>query len=109
MKVLFTFLVSFFLLSPAFADVQVKDYEALKNTEDFKTYIGGIGNGYSWANAYLISKKGKEFYCAPPKLALTQENYLSILRDGIKEKHISKDDYIEMILLLQLIKTFPCK
>ena len=86
-----------------------KDYERLKNTESFKVYIDGVGTGYSWALAYLRGTGAKGFYCPPPKLVITQENYLSILAEGMKEKNISNDTRIEFILLLGLIKTFPCK
>jgi hypothetical protein len=71
--------------------------------------LDGVGTGYSWVLAYLRVTGGKDFYCPPLKLVNTQENYLSILAAGMKEKNISKDTPIELILLLGLIKTFSCK
>lgn len=105
----FLFILSFLFLNTASAMTHVNDYEKLKNTTAFKTYIGGVGNGYSWANSYLKATGVKTMYCPPAKLSMMQGNYLSILDEGVKAEKVSEDSYLESILLLQLIKTFPCK
>ncbi len=51
----------------------------------------------------------KPFFCPPPKLILNADNYQRILDDGIKNQNVPSGQYIEIVLLRELINTFPCK
>lgn len=72
-------------------------------------YIDGLGKGINWSNMNLVFNGQKPFYCPPPKLALTRDNYQRLLEDGIKNQNASNSQYIELILVKELINTFPCK
>lgn len=107
----FTFIVTLCFVSFTNAEVQIKDYDSVKNTQIFKAYISGVGMGIFWANAQLQSTGQPLLYCPPEKLVLTTENYLRILQETINkyENIIKSDTCVEMLLLKGLTETFPCK
>ena len=91
-----------------YAETTLTDYKKYKDSNGMKSYVYGLGVGYAWANAELRSKQLQPLYCQPDNLALTSDNYIQLLDDGIrKETFVSY--LIEPLLLDQLIKTFPCK
>jgi hypothetical protein len=78
-----------------------------------KSYINGVGNGYAWANGELANRSQPLLFCAPDKLALTEDNFVAILNDEIDKhpgaiKGYSDDTPIEFILLHGLQHVFPC-
>ncbi len=93
----------------------LKMYQSVKDTQDFKIYINGVGDGLSLANAELMTTSKSPLYCQPSTLALRAENYLQILRDYIAknwekaEKSCGADCPITILLLMGLKETFPCK
>lgn len=96
---------------PAHAELTVGQYKkAGRNLEIVKTYVAGLGSGYSWANVMLETRSGAQLhlYCPPNKLAINGENYLDILDNHIKRRSPSDDVPIELILLQGLMETFPC-
>jgi hypothetical protein len=110
-EIIIIFIGVLFLVSLANAEVQVKDYDRLKDTTWFKIYINGVGAGFERVNAYLNEVKRAPLYCQPEKLTLTPEDYLNIIQDSIrKNRDTIKLHYpIEMILLRELMEKFPCK
>ncbi|MCP1520158.1 hypothetical protein J2Y74_004468 [Pseudomonas migulae] len=95
----------------------VETYNELKISDpgQMLTYLNGIGNGYSWSNAYLtVSRKTQAMYCQPAKLSLNGDNYKSILDAEIQRSYHPKtekeksDSTIELLLLMGLLSTFPC-
>ncbi len=106
------FLLLLVLSTPTLAEIRAKDYERVKNSEEFKAYIYGVGIGISWANTELRVRNQAALYCPPSKLALGPNNYLDILARQMKDVEISKkislDDPLEAILLEGLMRTFPC-
>jgi hypothetical protein len=108
----FPLIVIFFLVPFANAEVQVKDFDSLKNTESFWTYILGVGVGISWANTWLNITGQPPLYCQPENLALGVNNYMRILQEQIERKYqkgIQVDSVVELYLLQGLMETFPCK
>lgn len=93
------------------AELLLKDYEEVKEQQEFKTYIYGVGVGFEWANTILEGRKQAPLYCPPDKLALTEENFLGILDGTINEKGtiLGPDAPVESILVVGLAETFPCK
>ena len=101
--------------------MKVDLYEKYKssNNEDIRdaaeSYINGVGKGIFWTNIMVQVKNGKEkgLYCQPDELALHAENYLDFVEREIKfqkEKNdLSKDDNIELLLIMHLMRIFPCK
>jgi hypothetical protein len=98
------------LAAPAPADVTVRKYATIKNTEALQTYIGGVGAGYAWANARLTATGRPPLYCEPEDAALAQDNYVQLLAEAIKDNGgtVSSDTPIALLLLLKMIQTYPC-
>jgi hypothetical protein len=98
-------------VSPAFSEVSFKDYETVKNTKEFKLYIGGIGEGIGWSNVVLDLRKSKKIFCQPSNLTMSVENLLDILKREIDEngKTFKSDMPLGLILIRGLVKNYPCK
>ena len=105
------FLLTMFLSTNVFSEILVKDYLKHKNEEQVKSYVMGVGVGYGWSNVKLMIRGEKQLFCLPPNLSLNQQNYLTIIDDALKNSKPKEadDTPIELILINQLIKTFPCK
>jgi hypothetical protein len=101
-------------MGSASAGMTVKEYEKFKNDDFMKMYIYGVGVGYSWANAELLTLKRPLLYCAPETLVLHGENYIQILNQRIEAvRRIAGDEvlseyYIEIMLKDGLKQAFPC-
>lgn len=111
---LVTILLSMMHPTAAGAVVPLKIYSDLKGTSTshlFDDYIGGVGNGFVWANGELAAQERSSLFCAP-KMALTQANFIAILDKEIahptRNKYVD-DTPIELILLKALEYVFPCK
>lgn len=110
MKIKLRTFIFLLFITPIIAHaLNVETYKKYSHLELGKIYVSGLGGGFEWANAALESNNQKPLFCVPNKLALTQDNYLNILEDAIKETKNSNDMLIEPMLLIQLKKTFPCK
>ena len=114
MKIIISFFLSVLLVNPAIA-LGVKEYKQLKKeSPDFiKTFIGGIGAGYSYSNIVLEKKGRPPLYCPPSKVALNASNYVQIIDKKIVEfKKIEFPDTVnvdvELLLYLGLVEAFPC-
>jgi hypothetical protein len=90
---------------------ELKDYAAIRAASGFQEYIGGVGSGFSWANAWLKETRNQPpLYCVPAKLALSRENYLDILDRQVREHGDRRADTpVALMLLDGLVETFPCK
>jgi hypothetical protein len=90
----------------------MKDYERGKGTDVFELHINGVGQGYSFANAWLSIKGRPQIYCGP-KEGLKAKDYLLILEREMNDTEFIKgmppDMPLEAILLQGLINNFPCK
>ncbi|MDD4357130.1 MAG: hypothetical protein PHN98_07740 [Smithellaceae bacterium] len=104
-----TFLVS--AVSNAPAEVDFKEYKAIRNTKEFRLYLKGLGEGLRWANEELAARGSKALYCKSQKEVIGVEQYLEILKREVTENaaELSDDMPIGLILLNGLIKSFPCK
>ena len=120
-KVLGIIVLGLLWCNVAAADMTVKLYKQYKNSSDkilrdgAESYINGVGKGIFWANivTQVDNGKGKGLYCQPDKLALHAENYLDFVEREIefqkKENLLNDDDNIELLLVMHLIRIFPCK
>lgn len=106
--------------------MSLKDYLIMRNSGDIASknfitnYVGGIGQGLSWANATVEQKYNSKLFCQPEELLLYPNNHVSILDKAI-EKYKDMDfvkniinryqdtDILGMLLLLGLEETFPCE
>ena len=72
-----------------------------------KDYIYGVGTGYIYANAQLLALKQPRLFCQPD-MALTVANCTSLLNREIAQSHWKNESDLESILLVALMRTFPC-
>ena len=98
-------------VSPACSEVTFKDYETVKNTKEFRLYLGGIGEGIAWSNMVLDLRQSKKIFCQPSKSSINVENLLDILKKEIDEngKTFKGDTPLGLILIRGLVSTYPCK
>jgi hypothetical protein len=108
----------FVLPSLLSAQVLLSNYDAARKAQDFKGYIHGVGVGFFWANSELTVNKHAPLYCQPEKLALNGDNYVEMLDAAVKDyralvaegkTQLPPDPYIELLLLKQLERVFPCQ
>ena len=77
-------LITMITAIPSRAEVTMRDYDKVKESKWFKSYIYGVGVGYSCANADLVVRNHPMLYCRPKKLALDASNYIDILNREIQ-------------------------
>jgi hypothetical protein len=103
------------LNSFAWADLALEDYKAAKKdpkqSVSLRSYIYGLGRGYTLSNVWNLSEGQKEMFCPPEHFALNGDNLFQLIDAFLKrhEASIDKDFKIEYILLAALQETFPCK
>ena len=95
------------------AEGTIRDLLAATGNEHivYQINIGGIGNGFSWANTLLVGRGDKQLYCAPQELAITKDQYFSIFRQHAEENPSMLDfpsSARGIVLAYGLQKTFPC-
>lgn len=83
-------------------DANMTPYEKL-------LYISGVGSGYKWSNAFLMQEGKQPHFCVQKGLALNPKNYITIFEQELKEKKHAAEEFVEIILMLGLQRTFPCK
>lgn len=100
------------VLSVSASALGMKDWDRAKDSEVFLVHINGIGEGYSFANAWLAGERRQKIYCEP-KSGLKAEDYLLILKRETNNKNsisaLPPDMPLEVILLQGLISNFPCE
>lgn len=80
--------------------------------ENAERMIGAAGKAYLWANATLEHKGQDLLFCAPRKLSMTSDQYVSILRNYIKDRpEEGERDPADFAgsLLFALQDAFPCE
>ena len=80
--------------------------------------IMGIGTGIFWSNVTINSKTGRDnnekpMFCSPPKMSLTEDNYINFLDEEIEwRKEIgipTGEQDIGMLIVMHMRRIFPCK
>lgn len=99
------------------AEITVKQYKARIESENAavavttRSYIEGLGQGMEWANTAVPATR---FFCPPPELALTVENFINIIDREIKvltdnsTQEKAEGMWVGLVLLYGLQHTFPC-
>jgi hypothetical protein len=112
-----TALLTFFIASPASADLLVTGYKKLKAigplSDSTKLYITGVGDGYVGANIELEARGLPKLYCQA-SIRLNGDNYVSMIDSEIERYEKGAGSYppgidIGLVLLESLKHTFPCK
>jgi len=122
-KLICIFVLGLLLSSNAYAGIKVGTYLKIRENKNEKANqfiddnIMGIGTGIFWSNISIQSEFGKvngekPMYCSPPKMSLTNENYINFLDEEIKyQKNLGIDNDktdIGMMIILHMRRIFPC-
>lgn len=74
-------------------------------------HIGGVAEGYEWANAFLQDEKKPPLFCAPQNFSLNADNYIKLVDDELTKNRRLYSDLglpIGAILLRALKEKLPC-
>lgn len=91
------------------ADMKITDYTVGNVDRVQKMYLVGVGNGLKWQERYTHKVKGIQVFCMPKESILNVNNYIQILDNEINKGIYPDSSYIELIMLVGFINTFPCK
>lgn len=104
----------------SFAKMPVNLYQKLilsknENERDLiRNYVGGVKDALTSANAMLEINNKQLLYCAPRNLALTTDNFIQLINDGLSEldketlKEI-KESELTTYITIRMQQAFPCK
>ena len=81
----------------------------LKEMPFVKAYVRGLGQGISWMNAGSAVKLGKQLFCPPPNLPITDDQYMAILEEHVRFDGTYAKEPAGLVLLVGLERTFPCR
>jgi hypothetical protein len=124
MKKLLILLAFVLFAETSYALMEVNLYQELivsKNENEKKlirNYIGGVKDALTSANALLEIDKKQPLYCPPRNLALTTDNFIQLINDGLSEldKTKSKESLKEIkegelthYIAIRMQQVFPCK
>lgn len=114
---------AFLNASPASAAVTLKEYRAILKDKKKKPltrfqllaqHIGGVYEGFEWANAYLRSRVKPQVYCRPKKRKVGIKTLIGFLEAELRNPSIGKGGKykpgvpIEAVLLTALRARWPC-
>ena len=114
---------AFLASGPASAAVTLKEYRAILKDKKrqpltrfqlLAQHIGGVYEGFEWANAYLRSRVKQQVYCRPKKRKVGVKALLGFLEAELRKPSIGKGKAykpnvpIEAVLLTALRARFPC-
>lgn len=97
--------------TPAAAEITANEAISLAESKSELAIatISSMANGMSWMNVELeFSGKGP-VYCQPDKLAITDDQYVIILKEHIMRNPRMANSSLGLALLNALKDTFPCK
>ncbi len=93
----------------------LKQYDAAdpERKSCIRNSIVSAGNSMLWVNTLIEGwikegRKQEPLYCPPPKLPLTTEQVLDILRREVKEVPVMGEQPWSLALILSLHMAFPC-
>jgi len=100
------------IIDPARGELNLENYNRIKDSEFFKVYLSGLSDGYEWANAHLAKERLPRLFCAPDNLALNTINYSQILSNYLSKpestSRFKPTDPIGPIVLMALRDALPC-
>lgn len=110
---LITALSFLFIANSSVAALDKATFETIKksNLAFINTYVGGLAEGMSWANAELVSNGEKPHYCLPESIPLNIENYIYLIEDEFSIRPNSPEMGslpVGLFLFRALQRKFPC-
>ena len=86
------------------ADMLLRD----AGSEVHLLYVNTVGETLGWANAVLSAQSQDPLYCQPPRLTITDEQYMQILRSHVSAWPAMGAEPAPLVVLDALRDTFPC-
>jgi hypothetical protein len=97
---------------PALAEMSGNEMIALFRKGDQREvvefYLGGLTNGYSWANTALWSEGKTALFCSPERIVLAVDQELDILARHIERVPANGKVPVGLAMLRALREAFPC-
>jgi hypothetical protein len=99
--------------SPARAEASASELIRLLNSEGDASWVarvrvGGIAQGFFWSNAFLTHQGLSSHYCAPERMAMTDEQVIDILKRHVQANPQKGSLPIELVLMDAFKETLPC-
>ena len=93
--------------------ITLSSFQSTKDHPVVVSYVTGVGVGYGYANALLMSEGKPLMFCQPMGLTLIGKNYIQLIENEAKRPSFGKsypaDAVVEVILLNSLQANFPCR
>ena len=110
MRKLLLLLCLLVVVEPARAEMRAGELLAAYPTEErAKTYLDGLATGISWYAAAVDARQHHRAHCPPDNLAITTDQYASILRRRVQAHPDELRDSAGYVLIKALAETFPCR
>jgi hypothetical protein len=101
-----------FVMTMSASALSVSEYNNARNDKlnwaRVKAYLGGVGEGVSFASTALIYQRREPLYCLPDETVLETEDYIKAIDLFIEKNPVYPELKIESILVKSLIAAFPC-
>jgi hypothetical protein len=102
-----------FQASPARAEASASDFIRLLNSEGDASWVarvrvGGIAQGFFWSNAFLTHQGLTSHYCAPERMAMTDEQVIDILKRHVQASPQKGSLPVGLVLMDALKEILPC-
>jgi hypothetical protein len=95
--------------TPAIAGPTVEEFLNMKSKDLTTVYMDGLLEGFNWYAGLLRQAGGREIYCPPPKIAITRDQALDILRRYVRQHPMLKNSTVGLVMGMAFMDAFPCK
>ena len=99
-------------MTPARAEIRVEQLLAAYPKEEWaRAYLNGLADGISWYAVFVENRTSRtnRQHCPPSNLAITPDQHISILRQYVRNRPDSLNDFAGHILIRALAEVFPCR
>jgi CRISPR/Cas system CSM-associated protein Csm5 (group 7 of RAMP superfamily) len=111
-KILISTVLSFMSCSTfAYSIAEYKaNTEKVGETKNYmEMYVIGFGSGLQWATGFNRYREAPEIFCPPKNLAVTGDVILSVVNTGLKKTTYAETDPLELFIVKEMGRVFPCK
>jgi len=98
----------------ASADITVDKYREFSSDPEsgvyrlLENYVDGLGTGAYWSNLKFIEIYGVPLFCPRTDVAITVENYMTVLEDAVDKYGQARHERIGKLLIIGLMEAYPC-
>jgi hypothetical protein len=94
-------------LGQAQAEPRVAEVLATIKDPATRSYIAGLADGISWSSVEANARTGRDIFCPPGTLAITEDQYVSIFTRYAESRQIGTH-FAGETMVRALIDAFPC-